>query len=219
MRLLVVNPNTNPAFTDVIGRTAAAAAAPGTTVEAATAPFGVPVIKSPAESARAAEAVLAVLTTRAGDIDGAVIAAFSDPGLGEAKTRFRFPVAGIAESAMLEAAERADRFAIVTLQKGMDQRYRAMADGYGVGPKLAAIRYVSVAAADLQDQTEALAGAILDGCRKAVAEDGARALIVGGGPLAGIAERVAAALPVPVLDGVSCAVRRVERLVRERQER
>jgi len=117
---------------------------------------------------------------------------------------------------MLEAASRADRFAIVTLQKAMDQRYCAMAEDYGVGPKLAAIRYVSVAAADLTGQTQALADAILAACRKAIDEDGAGALIVGGGPLAGVADRVARALPVPVLDGVTCAVRRVERLVKER---
>lgn len=216
VKLLVVNPNTNPTFTEAIRRAAVAAAAAGTEIEAATAPFGFPVLKSPKESARAGEAVLEVLAAQADKIDGAVIAAFSDPGLAAAKKRFPFPIAGIAEASMLEAASRADRFAIVTLQKAMDQRYRAMAEGYGVGRKLVAIRYVSVSAADLAGQTQALVDAILDGCRKAVAEDGAGAIIVGGGPLAGIAERVARALPVPVLDGVPCAVRRIERLVAER---
>lgn len=216
MKLLVVNPNTNPTFTETIRRAAVAAAASGTDIDAATAPFGSPVLKSPEESARAGEAVLEVLASQADRIDGAVIAAFSDPGLGAAKKRFSFPIAGIAEASMLEAASRADRFAIVTLQKAMDQRYRAMAEDYGVGPKLAAIRYVSVAAADLTGQTQALADAILAACRKAIDEDGAGALIVGGGPLAGVADRVARALPVPVLDGVTCAVRRVERLVKER---
>ena len=36
---------------------------------------------------------------------------------------------------------------------------------------------------------------------------------MGGGPLAGVAREIAHLLPVPVIDGVSCAVRLAEALV------
>ncbi|MBA2305397.1 MAG: aspartate/glutamate racemase family protein, partial [Acidobacteria bacterium] len=37
---------------------------------------------------------------------------------------------------------------------------------------------------------------------------------VGGGPLAGIAARLAPEFNVPLLDGLTCAIRRAEQLVR-----
>ena len=48
--------------------------------------------------------------------------------------------------------------------------------------------------------------AFAEACAQAVAEEGAGAVIIGGGPLSGIAETIAEELPVPVLDGVRCAV-------------
>ena len=48
---------------------------------------------------------------------------------------------------------------------------------------------------------------------KAVEEDGADVIILTGAPLAGLARSVKADLPVPVVDGVSSAVRHCESLV------
>jgi len=39
------------------------------------------------------------------------------------------------------------------------------------------------------------------------------ALVLGGGPIAGLAREAAAQIPVPALDGVSCGVRLAEALV------
>ena len=47
--------------------------------------------------------------------DAVVIAAFSDPGLEEARAMSPVPIVGIAESAMLTALMCGGRFAIVTL--------------------------------------------------------------------------------------------------------
>ena len=210
MKLLVVNPNTDDATTDRIREAARAAARPGTEIEAVTAPFGAYRIKTPALSARAGEAVVAAIAVRAGTADGAVVAAFSDPGLARARERFRFPVVGIAEASMLEAAARADRFSIVTLVAAMESHYRNLAGAYGVAAKLASIRFVPGAA---QAATaDALADAIALECRRAAAEDGAAAVVIGGGPLSGMAERIAAGVPIPLVEGVPAAVRRAERL-------
>ena len=49
-------------------------------------------------------------------------------------------------------------------------------------------------------------------CETSVTEDGADALILAGAPLAGLARGLAGQLPVPVIDGVSSAVRHAETL-------
>ena len=51
-------------------------------------------------------------------------------------------------------------------------------------------------------------------CEAAVREDGADVLIIAGAPLAGLARSVAAQIPVPVVDGMSCAVHQAELLAR-----
>lgn len=48
----------------------------------------------------------------------------------------------------------------------------------------------------------------------AIHADGADVLILGGAPLAGLARSIAGGIPVPVVDGVSSAVRHAETLAR-----
>jgi Asp/Glu/hydantoin racemase len=47
---------------------------------------------------------------------------------------------------------------------------------------------------------------------RAVAEDGAEVIVLAGAPLAGLARSLHGQLPVPVVDGVSSAVRHAETL-------
>ena len=47
----------------------------------------------------------------------------------------------------------------------------------------------------------------------AIEQDEAEVIIFGGGPIAGLAREVRDDIPVPTLDGVSCAVRMAEALV------
>lgn len=211
MKLLVVNPNTNPATTERVAVMARRAASPETTIEAVTAPFGVPAIESPAQCVP--EPVLAALAAHGDGMDAAVIAAFGDPGLAGARKRFPFPVVGIAEASMLEAA-RAGRFAILTLGAVMEDHLRGLARSYGVAESLAAIRFLPWSVSEASERPEALLGPLLDACLEAVREDTVAALIVGGGPLSGLAERLAPRVPVPVLDGVACAVGRAEALTK-----
>ena len=57
--------------------------------------------------------------------------------------------------------------------------------------------------------------AFAEACQQAVAEGGVGAVIIGGGPLSGIADAIADDLPIPVLDGLRCAVTFIQQLWRE----
>jgi Asp/Glu/hydantoin racemase len=156
------------------------------------------------------------LVERAGSYDAAIIAAFSDPGLQAARAAVAAPVAGLAESAMLEAAAIAERFASVTLGAAFEPLLWRLAETYGVGDRLARIRILPWRVSEVGAAPDRYLAAFRDACIETVAEDGAGAIVVGGGPLSGIAERIADRVAdrvgVPVLDGVACAVRRAERL-------
>jgi allantoin racemase len=211
MRLLVINPNTNAATTARIGATARRVAGPEVTVEAVTAPFGAPGIATPAQVRVAEDAVAQVLAERAGTFDAAIIAAFIDPGLESAKAAHAVPVVGIAEAAMLEAAA-LGRFAIVTLALSLDAELKVLAARYGAAEALVAVRAMPWTIDEVSADPDAYVAPFRAACEAAVAELGVASIVLGGGPLTGIAASLDGALPVPLIDGTAAAVRRAMRL-------
>lgn len=217
IRLLIVNPNTTDAVTERLARTAISAATPGTRVEAVSAPSAIAVIETPEQSRLAGDAVVRLLVRRAGEFDAAIIAAYSDPGLREARACVSQPVIGIAEASILEAAALGGRFVVIMPGGQLIDYVRQLAIEAGAARQLAAVREfdapLSLVAADPMRFLAPLREAI----HRAVVDDRADVIILGGGPLAGIAGGLASEFHVPLLDGVACAVRRAEWLVRARR--
>ena len=96
MRLVVVNPNTSESSTEAFVELAEAAASPGTTITGATGPFGVDLMRRPAELAIGVHAMLEAVAARIDDHDAVIIAAFGDYGAEAAADLFRKPVMTIA---------------------------------------------------------------------------------------------------------------------------
>ena len=189
------------------------AASPGTEIVALTAPFGTLYIENRAEASIAGHAVLETLAEHADDADAAIVSAFGDPGLGAAKELFDFPVVGLAESAMVTAWLLGGRFSIVCLTPRLARWYRECAAEHGLDKRLASIRALAVPVSDVTTARDELASALAQSCMEAVEADGAEVVILGGGPIAGLARSLAEQVPVPLLDGVTCAVRVAEMLV------
>ena len=216
MKIVVVNPNTSLEATRFISAEAARAASAGTEVTAATAPRGPLHIGSVAESTAQGPVVLEVVERLAPEVDGAIVAAYSDPGLGLVRARLSLPAVGIGESSMKEAARRGDRIVIVSSNPNNEPLYRERAAHAGLADKLVSIRYLPKAERPVLDvlaDREWLISAAIEASRKAARDDGADAVIIAGGPLAGVAREVAGSVPIPVLDCVACAVKRIERWV------
>jgi allantoin racemase len=221
MRILVINPNTTVAVTDTIVAEARRSAPPQVEITGVTARFGSPFIQTPDESETARQAVLELVSRLASGFDAVVIAAFSDPGLAEAREMSPVPVVGIAESAILTALMCGGRFAIVTLGPALRPLLEGAAVALGCAGRLDAIHILDTgtgidarsagAAATIQrDRGEALA--VL--CGRAAAAEGVRSIILGGGPLAGLAHRIRVRVPVPLLDGTACAINHAATLAR-----
>jgi allantoin racemase len=217
MRILVINPNTTIAVTESIVAEARRSAPPQVEITGVTARFGSPFIRTPEDSDTARKAVLELVSRLAPGFDAVVIAAFSDPGLEEARAMSPVPVVGIAESAMLTALMCGGRFAIVTLGPALRPILENAARGLGCADKLTGIHILDTgsdageAVTTVQrDHGDALARL----CGKAAASEGVRSIILGGGPLAGLAHRIRARVPVPLLDGTACAINHAATLAR-----
>ena len=212
MRLLVVNPNISAFATERIGRMACRAASAGTRVTTVSAPSGVALIQTDEQSERAAPAVVALLAARQDTFDAAVIAAFTDSGLEAARMVISKPVVGIAEAAMLEAASAGRRFAIVTLGATLIELLQRLAARYGVADRLAAVEIVAAPFVDVASDPDRHRELLVGACRDLIDTKGVDAIVLGAGPLAGMAGKIAGEVDVPLFDPIVCAVRRAEGL-------
>lgn len=213
-RLLVINPNISDSVSALIRAEAERSAAPGTQVTVLTAPFGVAYIETRFEALIGAYATAQLAAEHHAAHDAVVVAAFGDPGLAPLREALPCPVTGLTEAAMATAMQLGQRVAIVAISQRIRAWYRETVAAYGWSDRLCAIRALDEPLADIGtvqgDQGERLVAL----AQRCVADDGADVIVLAGAPLAGLARGVRERLPVPVVDGVSCAIRQAETLVR-----
>ncbi|RZI91066.1 MAG: Asp/Glu racemase [Variovorax sp.] len=177
-RLLVINPNTSASVTALLQTHVQAAAGDALEVHSLTARFGAPYISCEASYAVANHAVLdtwALAQAQELQPDAVLIGCFGDPGLFALRDGAGVPVSGLAEAAFAAAAWHG-RFAIVT---GGD-RWRPMLQ------RLVGARQL-----------------LAQACCQAAERFNARAVILGGAGLAGMAADIASSVPVPLIDSVT----------------
>ena len=104
MKILLINPNTTEALTELLSEAARSVLPPDTTLDSVTAAVGVPYISTRTEAIVGGMSVLEILSERHADYDAAIVAAFGDPGIGAARELFDIPVVGLAEAGMLTPA-------------------------------------------------------------------------------------------------------------------
>lgn len=203
-QLLIVNPNTTVAVTELLAGHAQALAPAGARLHALTAPFGAAYIASPEAAAVAARAVPAAWATHVsvhGQPDAVLVACFGDPGVDALRALTDRPVLGLAEVAMREAA-RHGRYAIVTGGAAWKPMLEALAHQRGLQADLAGVVTVERTGAELMADPEAAQALLLDACHQALALGGVRTIVMGGAALADLAAPLAPLLPVPLIDNV-----------------
>ena len=213
MRLLLVNPNISPEVTAVMADEARRSASEGTEIVTATARFGALSIENRAEAAIASHAVLDAVAEHGAGMEGVIVSAFGDPGLGAARELFDMPVVGIAEPAFLVAWTLGRRYSIVAMTPRLGTWFRESAEEHGLAGRLASVRALTDGPTDIARAKDELRDRLVVEAVRAVEADGAEVVILGGGPIAGLAREVSDRIPVPAIDGVSCAVRLAETLV------
>jgi allantoin racemase len=213
MKLLVVNPNISESVSQLIGDEARRAASPGTEITMLTASFGVAYIETRFEAVIGAYAVAELTAEHWPGHDALIVAAFGDPGVPGLREALDIPVVGLTEAALASACLLGNRFAIVAISRRITAWYRECVEHNGLAGRLASIRSLDQPLRDIGSVQSDHAARLRELCTAVVDEDGADVIILGGAPLAGLARTIAGDIPVPVVDGVSSAVRHAETLV------
>lgn len=206
--LRLLNPNTNNATTAMMAAIANEVAGARGAFLGQTMTSGPAIITNePALRAAAVQIIDAGLAAEREYFDGILISGFGDPGLAELKDRIAIPVTGIAEASMAEAGAQGRRFSIVTTTPHLRSAIISAAQRYGHDRNLASIRITAGDAEAIMSDAEALSQALLHLCVEAVGQDGAQAIIIGGGPLAAAARAISGELPVPIIEPVAAGAR------------
>lgn len=214
MRLHLINPNASAAMTAQIRRSAMRVAASGTEL-IVTGGRDAPVsIEGYADEALAVPPMLRAI--READVAGAdahVIACFDDPGLNAAREVATAPVLGICQAAVQVASMLAARFSVVTTLPRSVPIIEDLVQGYGVAHRCRRVRAIDLPVLALEAEPVLARARLLEAIRRAQSEDGAEAVILGCAGMSELCDALSAETGMPVIDGVSAAVKLAEALV------
>ena len=218
MKLLLVNPNTSSAMTDGMAAAARAVAALGTVVVGRQPSFGPVSIESHFDevfgAAGVAEQVRLAQREGAGEsFDAVVIACFGDPGLDAARELTAAPVLGIAEAAFHAASFVATGFSVVTTLTRTCVIAERLVHRYGFERTCRGIHGTDIPVLALEACGEDTLAQIEAAARSALKHDRSGAIVLGCGGMATLCRTLQQRLGVPVIDGVSAAVKLAEALV------
>lgn len=189
-------------------------ASAGTRVTAVN-PVGTPVsIEGSADEALSVPAMLQEI--RKGEtqgVDAYVIACFDDPGLHAAREIARGPVIGICQAAVQVAMTISRRFSVVTTLPRSVPIIEDIVQAYGAGHHCRAVHAIDLPVLGLEEDPETAERLLMETIERAKTEDRAEAIILGCAGMSSLCERLSAATGVPVIDGVTAALKIAEALV------
>jgi allantoin racemase len=213
MRLLVVNVNTSVATTETIACSARAVAAKDTEVVALTPTFGAESVEGNFESYLAAVAVMNAVVGYPEPFDAVVQAGFGEHGREGLQELLDVPVVDITEAAAHLACLLGHRYSVVTTLDRTVPLIEARLTLAGLLGRCASVRSSGLSVGELEQDPEATVRAIVREAELAVRDDRAEVICLGCGGMAGLDHAVRRATGVPVVDGVTAAVRLAESLV------
>ena len=218
MRVLVANPNSTRAITQVCVDLARLSASAGTDVAGWTNDAGPPVVDSVYADYLAGAALvrgLVALSPAPDAPDAIVLAGFGNYGTAAVKEALGVPVVSMAEAAMALAVPLCHRFVIVTTHPRMvpyteDLVRLAGFDGRCAGVRAVTLPPVGGPAPVAEAVVDELAAEVV----RAETELGADLVILGGARLSPFAAELRRRVRPPVLEPVACAVQLAEAFVR-----
>lgn len=213
MRILVANVNTTAAMTETIGRQAQAVANPTTEIIPITPAFGAESVEGNYESYVAAVSVMETIRAYDGDFDAIIQAGYGEHGREGLQELFEVPVVDITEAAAATALFVGHKYSVVTT---LDRAVPMIEDRLrlaGLFDRCTSVRASGTPVLNLERDPDAACKDIVDQAIQAVETDRAEAICLGCAGMARLTQHVAEQTQVPIIDGVSAAVKLAEGLV------
>lgn len=215
MKIKIINPNTTWSMTRDIEWAGRRYARPGTEVYAVSPQTGPASIESLYDESLAIPGVLSEIIKgdREEGADAFVIACFGDPGLEAAKEVTGKPVVGIAQAAFTVAKMISPNFSVVYVLDRAEAVVKNVIHLHGMEPFCRSCRSTGLGVLDFDRDPVSGMQALAKQSRKCMEEDGAECIVLGCAGFVQFVDKLNQELPIPVIDGVSPAVKLCETLV------
>ena len=214
MRILVLNANTTAFVTETAAAEGRRVASPGTEIVPVTADFGAAIVATRTEHAIAEHAAVELAARHAAGCDAVVIAVSYDTGLKALREMLPIPVVGMTEAALRTGCMLGGPIGLISFGARVAPIYRELIAGYGLASRIAGSRVLENTSAYKPGDYTALDAELVAAAQDLIGKDGAESIILLGAVMAGASRRIEARVPVPVLDGMRCAIPQAEALVR-----
>ncbi|MFF5923987.1 aspartate/glutamate racemase family protein [Streptomyces flavochromogenes] len=214
-QVVLINPNTSAATTAMMTAIARRALGGDHPVRGVTVDRGPDMLTDPAALRAAAPGVLAagLRATARGDCAALLVGAFGDPGLAELRAATDVPAVGLGEAALREAAAGGTPFGIATTTPLLAGAIAAHVTALGLGDRFTGLRLTEGAPEHLSAEPELLLDQLERAVRACGERDGARAVVIGGGPLGDAAEELRTRCAVRIVAPIPAACRAILRLL------
>jgi allantoin racemase len=210
MRIKVIIPNASESFRDSQIDERRKAALPGTEVDVVCLAHGPESIEAAYDEALAAPYIIEeVKKAEREGYDAVSLDCAMDTVVRASREAVQIPVTSAGESSYFLAMGICARFSIVTVLKSTADRIKENVAAYGFQGRVASVRYARVPVLDLKYEDKAFS-AIAGEARKAVAEDGAEAIVLGCTGMSSLTERLVKKLGVPVVDPATASLKLAE---------
>ncbi len=215
MKILIINPNTDQSFTELIGNSAALVAAEGTVVRCLSAPNAPLFIENYRDDVLCAPGMMALVREWEHETDAFVIACTCDPNLDILRELTDKPVLGAGECSMLLSLTLGGCFSVLQTTAHSVPMKRHLVRKYGFEGRCASVVAIdeSLGSAGGAMSNRTMEDRLYEAGKIAVERDGAEVLALGCAGLAGLDARLRARLGVPVVDGVAASVKIAEAVV------
>ena len=214
MKIAVINPNSTVSMTEKIGEAAKIVASKGTVIRHSCPKDSPASIEGHYDAVQAMPGLLKELTVaEKWGADAYVIACFDDPAISACREKVTGPVVGICEASMRMAALIAPSFSVVTTLQRSVTIIEELAHHYGMDRYCRKVRAAEIPVLDLEHDGSAAKKKIKSEIMKAIKEDHCEAIILGCAGMADLTGDLTKECGLPVIDGVSCAVKLCEALV------
>jgi len=210
--IVIINPNTTASMTDRIRAVAAETAGDRLDLTVLNPDHGPASIEGFYDEAMSMAGLLEVIGTHP-QADGFIIACFDDTGLDAARCLTAAPVIGIGEAAYHMASMIANKFGVVTTLSRSVPALEHNLMRYGLAARCSGVRASDIPVLELEAGNSDAMARINTEVSQAIAVDKAEAIVLGCAGMSDLQAQLAREHQVPVLEGISCAVRLIESMI------
>lgn len=211
MKILLVNPNTTASMTAKMHDAAQAMATRGTEIVAVTAAYGPESIEGYYDEALSVPATLEAVAAHP-DAAGIIVGCFDDTGVDAARCIATAPVIGLCQAAMQFASVVSGSFTVVTTLSRSVPAIEHLARRYGYAELCRRVRASEIPVLSLEDPASRARDRLRAEISQALDEDRCESIVLGCAGMADMARSLSAELSVPVVEGVTAAVKILEAL-------